>query len=66
MRGGFYGTAPSLDPNPGNPTLENNGGDVHFETDFRSVYARIIDNWLGGDSMAVLGGNYKKSSLNFI
>jgi uncharacterized protein (DUF1501 family) len=66
VRGGLYGTAPSLDPNPSNPTLENSGGDVHFETDFRSVYARIIDNWLGGDSTAVLGGDYKKSSLNFI
>jgi uncharacterized protein (DUF1501 family) len=66
IRGGFYGTAPSLDPNSGNPTLENGGADVHFETDFRSVYARIIDNWLGGDSTAVLGGNYKKSTLSFI
>ena len=25
VRGGIYGTAPSLDPDPGNPTLENNG-----------------------------------------
>jgi uncharacterized protein (DUF1501 family) len=66
VRGGFYGTAPSLDPNPGNPTLENSGNDVHFETDFRSVYARIIDNWLGGDSTAVLGANYKNTSLDFI
>ena len=32
------------------PTLENSAGDVAFETDFRSVYARIIDNWLGGNS----------------
>jgi uncharacterized protein (DUF1501 family) len=66
VRGGFYGTAPSLDPNPANPTLENNGADVHFETDFRSVYARIIDNWLGGDSVSILGGDYKKSSLGFV
>lgn len=43
VRGGFYGTAPNLNPN-GNPTLENNGNDVHFEHDFRSVYARVIDN----------------------
>ena len=28
VRGGIFGTAPSLDPNPANPTLENNGGDV--------------------------------------
>jgi uncharacterized protein (DUF1501 family) len=67
VRGGLYGTAPSLSPNDAaNPTLENSGSDVHFETDFRSVYARIIDNWLGGDSVAILGGNYKKASLSFI
>jgi uncharacterized protein (DUF1501 family) len=66
VRGGIYGTAPSLNPDGGNPTLENSGGDVHFETDFRSVYARVIDNWLGGNSVAVLGGDYKKSSLNFV
>src|SRR5205085_10738871 len=57
VRGGLYGSAPSLNPDPANPTLENNGGDVHFETDFRSVYARVIDGWLGSDSVALLGGN---------
>jgi len=66
VRGGFYGTAPNLNPDPNNPTLENNGGDVHYETDFRSVYARVIDSWLGADSTAVLGGDYRKSSLNFV
>jgi uncharacterized protein (DUF1501 family) len=59
VRGGLYGTAPSLDPNPANPTLENNGGDVRFETDFRSVYARVLDNWLGANSTAILGGDFR-------
>jgi uncharacterized protein (DUF1501 family) len=59
VRGGLYGTAASLDPAGGNPTLENNGGDVRFETDFRSVYARVLDNWLGADSVGILGGNFK-------
>lgn len=59
VRGGIYGTAPSLDPVAGNPTLENNGGDVRYETDFRSVYARVLDNWLGADSTTVLGGNFR-------
>jgi uncharacterized protein (DUF1501 family) len=59
VRGGIYGTAPSLDPNPANPTLENNGGDVHFETDFRSVYARVLDNWLGAPSTSILGGDFR-------
>jgi uncharacterized protein (DUF1501 family) len=59
VRGGLYGTAPSLDPNPANPTLENNGGDVRFETDFRSVYSRVLDNWLGANSTAILGGDFR-------
>ncbi len=59
VRGGLYGTAASLDPNPANPTLENNGGDVRFETDFRSVYARVLDGWLGANSSAILGGDFR-------
>ena len=57
VRGGIYGTAPSLDPN--SPTLENNGGDVRYETDFRSVYARVLDNWLGASSTSILGGDFR-------
>jgi uncharacterized protein (DUF1501 family) len=59
VRGGIFGTAPNLRNTPDNPTLENSGNDVRYETDFRSVYAAVIDSWLGGDSVAVLGGNYK-------
>jgi uncharacterized protein (DUF1501 family) len=59
VRGGIYGTAASLDPSPANPTLENNGGDVRFETDFRAVYATVLDNWLGANSASILGGNFK-------
>ena len=57
VRGGIYGTAPNLAPN-GNPTLENNNGDVRHETDFRSVYAKVIDAWLGASSSSILGGDY--------
>jgi uncharacterized protein (DUF1501 family) len=66
VHGGLYGTAASLDPSPGNPTLENNGNDVTYETDFRSVYARIVDNWLGANSVQVLGADFRKSTLTFI
>jgi uncharacterized protein (DUF1501 family) len=59
VRGGIYGTAASLDPNPGNPTLENGGADVRYETDFRAIYAKILDGWLGADSISVLGGNFR-------
>ncbi len=66
VNGGLYGTAPSLIPDPANPTLENNAGDVRFETDFRSVYARIIDQWLGANSVGILGGDFRNPSLTFI
>jgi uncharacterized protein (DUF1501 family) len=66
VQGGLYGTAASLNPASDNPTLENNGGDVTYETDFRAVYAQVIDNWLGTDSVGILGGNFRKPSLTFI
>jgi uncharacterized protein (DUF1501 family) len=59
VRGGIFGTTPSLSTDPSNPTLENSAGDVHYETDYRAVYARVIDNWLGGDSVGILGGNFR-------
>ena len=59
VRGGLYGRAASLDPSPANPTLENDGADVRYETDFRSVYARVLDGWFGTDSVAILGGNFR-------
>ena len=57
VRGGLYGTAASLAP--GNPTLENNSGDVRHETDFRSVYARLLDQWLGVNSVSILNGDFR-------
>jgi uncharacterized protein (DUF1501 family) len=62
VRGGIFGTAPNLRGTSDNPTLENGGNDVRYETDFRSVYATVIDSWLGGDSAGVLGGNFKAAA----
>jgi uncharacterized protein (DUF1501 family) len=59
VRGGIYGSAPSLNPDFGNQTLENSGGDVRYETDFRSLYARVLDNWLGANSTSILGGDFR-------
>jgi uncharacterized protein (DUF1501 family) len=66
VRGGIYGTAASLDPDPANPTLENNGGDVRHETDFRSVYARVLDGWLGANSASILGGDFRAGAPGII
>jgi uncharacterized protein (DUF1501 family) len=57
VRGGLYGTAAQL--SPGSPTLENNSGDVRFETDFRSVYAPLLEQWLGVSSVPILGGDFR-------
>jgi uncharacterized protein (DUF1501 family) len=57
VRGGLHGTAALLAP--GSPTLENNSGDVRYETDFRSVYARVLDQWLGVNSIPILNGDFR-------
>jgi uncharacterized protein (DUF1501 family) len=66
VNGGLYGTAPNLSTDPQNPTLENAAGDVRYETDFRSVYAQVLEGWLGADSSRLLGGNFRKNGLGFI
>src|SRR5687767_11864217 len=60
VRGGLHGTAASLAP--GNPTLENNSGDVRYETDFRSVYATVLDQWLGVNSVSILNGDFRSGA----
>ncbi len=66
VRGGIFGTAPNLNTDPANPTLENSAGDVKWETDFRSVYAKILDNWLGSNSVSVLGADYRSGAPNIL
>ena len=66
VRGGIYGTAPNLAATPDNPTLENNGADVRHETDFRSVYAKVIDAWLGASSVQILNGDFRSGAPGFL
>ena len=49
-----------------NPTLENNSADVRYETDFRSVYARVIEDWLGASSVTILGGDFRAGAPAFL
>ena len=51
VTGGFHGAEPSL--------TDLDDGDLRAELDFRSVYAKVIDNWLGSDSAPILGGDYR-------
>jgi len=66
VNGGLYGTAASLNPNNADGSLENSGNDVRYETDFRAVYARVLDQWLGTSSVSILGGDFRNSALSFI
>ena len=56
VKGGLYGDNPDL------TNLED--GDLRHSLDFRSVYATVIEDWLGAPSKDVLGGNFDR--LNFI
>jgi uncharacterized protein (DUF1501 family) len=48
VKGGLVGKHPSLS--------DLDSGDLRFHTDFRRVYATLLDQWLGVDSNIVLGG----------
>ncbi len=51
VAGGVHGDPPDLAHPDAN-------GNLVFQTDFRSVYATIIQKWLGGDAQTVLGGSF--------
>jgi uncharacterized protein (DUF1501 family) len=51
VKGGFYGKAPSL--------TDLDDGNLKMTTDFRSVYATMLKEWMGyEDTKAVLKGDY--------
>ena len=50
VKGGVVGKHPSL--------ADLDAGDLKFHTDFRRVYATLLDSWLNCDSKAVLGAKW--------
>ena len=50
--GGHYGTLPSL-------TQLDEGDNLIHTTDFRRVYASLIEGWLGADAQQVLRGRFE-------
>jgi uncharacterized protein (DUF1501 family) len=51
VKGGVVGKHPSL--------KDLDVGDLKYHTDFRRVYATLLDGWLGCDSKTVLGGKWE-------
>jgi uncharacterized protein (DUF1501 family) len=50
VKGGLYGDPPNL------ASLDS--GNLDFATDFRSVYATVLDGWLQADSATILGQKF--------
>jgi uncharacterized protein (DUF1501 family) len=50
VKGGLYGTHPDLG--------DTNMGNLKFTTDFRSVYATVLERWLGRPSQKILAGTF--------
>lgn len=50
VKAGLIGSHPSL--------TDLQDGDIRFHTDFRQVYATLLDRWLEVDSVPVLGGRF--------
>lgn len=55
VKGGIYGTHPSLD--------DLDGGDITFTTDFRRVYATVVERWFGRSAAGVLADTFDPMSF---
>ena len=55
VNGGQYGKPPSL--------TELDHGNLIYTTDYRRVYASLIEEWMGGDATAILKGEFETLDL---
>lgn len=55
VKGGIYGEHPSL--------TDLDDGDLKYTTDFRRVYATLLDRWLNADSSAILKNSFEPLAL---
>ncbi len=54
VKGGMYGTYPSLKPE------DLNQGDLDPNYDFRGFYSSVVDQWLGLDPVPIVGGKFEQ------
>jgi uncharacterized protein (DUF1501 family) len=54
MKAGLLGAEPSLAP------ADLTDGDIKYNTDFRSIYASILEEWLKTPSLPILGRQFDK------
>lgn len=55
VRAGIHGDHPSL--------KDLDSGDLKFHTDFRTVYAAVLEHWLNADARAILNGSFRPAKV---
>ncbi len=55
VKGGIYGTYPSLEP-----SQQEEGGNLKFNLDYRSMYSTILEDWFGLAPEPIVGGNFER------
>ena len=58
VKGGIYGTYPSLEP-----SQQAEGGNLQFNLDFRSVYSTILEDWFQLDAEPIVNGNFERTKF---
>lgn len=56
VQGGVYGEPPDLND-------LDNAGNLKYTTDFRGIYATVLDRWLGAPAAQVLGGAFDEQGF---
>ena len=59
VKGGIYGEYPSLEPGQ-----QEEGGNLRYNMDFRSIYTTIVEDWFKMDAQPIVGGSFEK--VNFL
>ena len=60
VKGGMYGTYPSLRAEDLTQQREGMFGNLRYSYDFRGLYSTIVDRWLGLDGPAIVGGQFEQ------
>jgi uncharacterized protein (DUF1501 family) len=60
VKGGQYGTYPSLRAEDLTQQREGMFGNLRYSYDFRGLYSSIVDRWLGLDGPAIVGGQFEQ------
>jgi uncharacterized protein (DUF1501 family) len=55
VKGGLYGEYPSLEP-----SKQEEGGNLRYNLDFRSLYSTILEDWFGLNPAPIVNGHFER------